>query len=132
MSKARKKNTSKSKPSKPYPKFPLTAHNHGQWCKKIRGKIHFFGVWKDPATAVNKYHAAAGDLHAGRQPRPTLSQDAVTVKNVCNHYLTYQSRKVDAQEIGPRWLEDCRRVISVNGGTKVSHLAGGLKVYHCN
>ncbi len=23
-------------------------------------------------------------------------------------------------------------IYSVNGGTKVSHLAGGLKVYHCN
>ena len=99
------------KPLKPYPSFPLTPHNNGQWCKKIRGKVHFFGVWEDPITALSKYHAAAGDLHAGRQPRPTLSQEAVTVKDVCNHYLTYQLRKVDAREIGARWLEDCRRVI---------------------
>jgi len=28
------------KPNKPYPEFPLTAHPVGQWCKKIRGKIH--------------------------------------------------------------------------------------------
>ena len=29
--------TERKRPSKPYPNFPLTAHNNGQWCKKIRG-----------------------------------------------------------------------------------------------
>ena len=32
------------------------------------------------------------------------------VKDVCNEYLTHHFRKVEAGEIGPRWLEDCRRV----------------------
>ena len=32
-----------AKPKKSYPSFPLTAHNNGQWCKKIRGKIHLLG-----------------------------------------------------------------------------------------
>ncbi|HUT01440.1 MAG TPA: tyrosine-type recombinase/integrase [Thermoguttaceae bacterium] len=101
----------REKPAKPYPSFPLTAHNNGQWCKKIRGRIHFFGVWEDPQTALDSYFRQAADLHAGRQPRPsTLSADALTVKDVCNEYLTHQFRKVEAGEIGPRWLEDCRRV----------------------
>ena len=37
-----------NKPAKPYPEFPLTAHPAGYWCKKIRGKIHYFGPWDDP------------------------------------------------------------------------------------
>src|SRR6266568_4740776 len=37
--------TKPAKPSKPYPAFPLTAHPAGYWCKKIRGKIHYFGRW---------------------------------------------------------------------------------------
>jgi hypothetical protein len=45
----------KTKPSKPCPSFPLTAHNDGQWCKKTRGKVHFFDVWADPQAALDKY-----------------------------------------------------------------------------
>jgi hypothetical protein len=32
-----------SKPAKPYPEHPLTAHPAGYGSKKIRGKIHDFG-----------------------------------------------------------------------------------------
>ena len=39
------KPTRKTKPNKPYPDFPLGAASNGQWCKKIHGKIHYFGVW---------------------------------------------------------------------------------------
>jgi hypothetical protein len=42
----------RKQPRKPYPTFPLTAHPNGQWCKKIRGKVHFFGVWGDPETPL--------------------------------------------------------------------------------
>ena len=100
------------KPRKPYPSFPLTAHNNGQWCKKIRGKVHFFGVWADPQAALNTYLRLAADLHAGRQPQQTtLAGEGLTVKDICNHYLTHQQHKVDAKEIGPRWLEDCRSTL---------------------
>ena len=100
-----------TKPKKPYPSFPLTAHNNGQWCKKIRGKIHFFGVWDDPQAALNSYLQVAEDLHAGRQPSTSsLSSDDLTVKNVCNHFLTYQLQKVENTEITSRCFEDYRRI----------------------
>jgi integrase len=116
------------KPAKPYPSFPLTPHNNGQWCKKIRDKVHFFGVWEDPDAALQNYLRVAEDLHAGRQPRATtLSEDGVTVKEVCNHYLTFQAQKVGVGDISPRWFEDCRRVVesfarSVGPGRLVSDL----------
>ncbi|MCX5670383.1 MAG: tyrosine-type recombinase/integrase [Planctomycetota bacterium] len=115
------------KPAKPSSSFPLTPHNNGQWCKKIRGKVHFFGVWEDPQAAHNNYLLVAADLHAGRQPRPTVSAGGASVKQVCNHYLTFQAQKLDVGEIAPRWFEDCRRVAesfarSVGPGRLVSDL----------
>ncbi len=117
----------RQKPAKPSPSFPLTPHNNGQWCKKIRGKVYFFGVWEDPDAALQRYLRAAAELHAGRQPRPTISAEGVTVKQVCNHYLTFQIQKLDAGDISPRWFEDCRRVVesfarSVGPGRLVSDL----------
>ena len=104
------KHKNPKKPSKPSKSFPLTAHNNGQWCKKIRGKIHFFGIWENSRAALDNYLRAAADLHAGRQPRQSsLSGNEITVKDVCNNYLTYQQNRVDTREITPQWFDDCRR-----------------------
>ncbi len=54
----------KTKPNSPIPLCPLTAHHHGRWCKKIRGKVRFFGIWADPKAAREEYNRQAGDLHA--------------------------------------------------------------------
>src|SRR5664279_680718 len=95
------------KPSKPYQTFPLTAHNNGQWCKKIRGKIHFFGVWENSQAALDAYLKVATDLHAGRKPNPSsLVQEGLTVKEVSNLYLTYQMQRAETQEISTRWFHD--------------------------
>ena len=40
-----------SKVKKTRPDFPLTLHPSGRWCKKTRGKIHYFG--HDPLEAEN-------------------------------------------------------------------------------
>src|SRR4051794_19763554 len=93
-----------AKPSKPYPEFPLTAHPAGYWCKKIRGKIHYFGPWDDPDGARNKYLEQKDALHAGRKPRPDT--EVLTVKELCNHFLNTKQALVDAGELSPRtWAE---------------------------
>lgn len=100
----------RSKPKKPHPKFPLTAHRNGQWCKKIRGKIHFFGVWSDPDAALDNYHRNAAALHAG-QSIVVAREDEFTLKELGNEYLAYQMERVNGGQIGLRWFEDCRRVV---------------------
>lgn len=50
-------NKTSNKPVKPAPDFPLFAHQNGQWAKKIKGKIHYFGLWDDPQEALEQYLA---------------------------------------------------------------------------
>lgn len=107
------------KPTKPYPSFPLTVHNNGQWCKKIRGKIHFFGVWEDPDAALDAYLRVANGLHAGRKPRmSTISGDGLSVKVAANEYLTHQHRRAEVggdQRAVVRRLPDHRRRFRLRG-----------------
>src|SRR5262245_45911286 len=93
-----------SKPAKPYAEFPLTAHPAGYWCKKIRGKTHYFGPWADPDAALAKYLAQKDALHAGRTPRPDPA--ALTVKYVANDFLNAKRQAVEAGELSPRTWAD--------------------------
>ena len=106
-----------AKPSKPYPDFPLTPHPAGYWCKKIRGKVYYFGPWDDPDGALKKYLEQRDDLHAGRKPRP--DPEGVTVKDVCNAFLNAKQAAVDNGEITLRtWLDykdACQHVIAAFG-----------------
>jgi len=93
-----------AKPAKPSPDFPNTAHPAGVWCKKIRGKLHYFGPWDDPDGALTKYLKEKDDLHAGRTPREDTG--AATIKEVCNHFLNAKTTMMDAGELLPRtWRE---------------------------
>jgi len=74
----------RKKPVKPRATFPLSAHLNGQWCKKIRGTVLFFGVWSNPdAARANDLPklacAGVGDLdviqnHGGREFGHTVIQ----------------------------------------------------------
>jgi integrase len=86
-----------AKPSKPYPEFPLTPHPSGVWCKKIRGKLHYFGKWDNPDAALQAYLDQKDALHAGRTPRP--DPEALTVKDLANAFLNAKQALVDTGEL---------------------------------
>jgi hypothetical protein len=41
--------------AKPYPGFPLARHPNGQWCKKIKGRLHHFGLLADWQDALDLF-----------------------------------------------------------------------------
>ncbi|MEZ6133078.1 MAG: hypothetical protein R3C59_30780, partial [Planctomycetaceae bacterium] len=100
-----------SKPEKPHPDFPLIAHNNGQWCKKIRGKVHFFGVWAEADQALWNYCEVRDDLQAGRQPQTTSSQPSL--KDACNACLTRAKQREKAGEISPRTFQDYHETVRI-------------------
>ncbi len=54
------------KPKKPHKNFPLTPHPSGNWCKKVNGRIYYFGHHADEA--LLRWLAEKDDLLAGRTP----------------------------------------------------------------
>jgi hypothetical protein len=97
-----------TKPPKPTPDFPLFAHPNGSWAKKIRGKCHYFGPWADPDAALAKYNREKDALHSGRKPHEDT--DALTVKQMVNHFLNAKAELRDVGELSPRTWDDYKAV----------------------
>jgi integrase len=93
--------TRTERPAKPYPEFPLYSHKSGRWAKKIRGRTHYFGPWRDPHGALRRYLSEKDDLEAGRQPQrvgPGVS-DALTVEQMVFRFLDAKKLKVLSGEM---------------------------------
>ena len=63
-------------------KFPLTLHPTGQYCKKIKGKLYYFGA--DKERALERYLHQAADFHSGRGPNLSYVNYKITLKSMCN------------------------------------------------
>ena len=79
-------------------KFPLTLHTTGQYCKKVKGKMYYFG--SDRKEALQRYLDQATCLHGHQenvQPKPT--EDHMALKQLCDMYLKYQYSKLQANDL---------------------------------
>ena len=84
-------------------KFPLTLHPTGQYCKKIKGKLYYFGA--DKQQALQRYLEQATYLHSGKMTKPT-SVNNMSLKILCNLYLDHQESRSAIGEIKPRQVYD--------------------------
>jgi integrase len=103
---------------KPYKSFPLTAHRNGQFVKKIRGKLYYFGSVKDPDAALSRYHEHCAGLHSGRISE--VRRDAgITVGELANRFLAAAEARRDAGELSQRtfvdYYRDCERLVGFFG-----------------
>src|SRR5262245_3322999 len=125
------KPTKNDRPKKPYPDFPLFPHSTGRWCKKIRGKLHYFGYWRGNLEApwqqaLAKYQEQRDDLMAGITPRDL--GDGLTVRELANRFMSVKRNLLDTGELSPRTFQDyfgvCALLVKQFGKTRlVSDLA---------
>jgi integrase len=99
------------KPKKPYAEFPLTAHPHGTWCKKIKGKLYHFGKWADWKAAKAKYDEEVHHIQAGRVPVKTVVENTTvevgitgeyTVGDLCSRFMLAKLSRLDSKELAER------------------------------
>lgn len=110
------------------PRFPLWLHTpSGQWCKKVRRKVYYFG--RDQDEALKRYLAVRDDLEAGRPLRDwdSSSTVALTLLDLCNHFAAHKKHQRAVGELSERslvdYLDTCARLLSHYGkGVIVSQL----------
>ena len=95
------------KPSKPSEDYPLTPHRNGQFCKKIKGKIHYFGT--DPDKALTKYLAEKDYLQAGQAP----PQEFTTLGEILDAFMGAKTVAFETGEINARTLKEYEAVCDI-------------------
>lgn len=105
-----------SKPAKP--KFPLTPHPTGRWCKKIGGRLYYFGPIRgdeDGLAAVSRLERELPYLLKGEVPPPVDAGDYVSVMDLCNEFLSAKKQSMDDGELSPhsyaKYYETCELLI---------------------
>jgi len=86
-------------------KFPLTLHKTGQYCKKIHGKLYYFGNKKQEA--LLRYKRNASDLYfCSPVSFDVHKNDNITLKDLCNTYLSQQLSRLEAGDLSTQYYAD--------------------------
>jgi integrase len=76
----------------------FTQHSSGQFCKKVNGRIIYFGT--DLTEAFARWEREKADLLAGRSPRPEAG-GVISVLHVVNAFLEHKEQTVQSGELSP-------------------------------
>ncbi len=85
-------------------KFPLTLHKTGQFCKKIRGRLYYFGKYKQKALEL--YLEQTSYLHLDKTNGVKNKGKDISLKTLSNLYLDYQHHQAQSGEITWRHVYD--------------------------
>lgn len=97
------------KTEKPYAEFPLQRHSSGQWCKKIFGKLYYFGsgTWQEALERFQKEHDS---IRLGKRIIETP-----TVGDLVNQFLEAKKSAQESGELATRTFNDyhaiCERLV---------------------
>jgi len=100
---------------KPYAEFPLQRHASGQWCKKIAGKLYYFGsgTWQE---ALAKFQREHDSIRLGARIVETP-----TMHDLVERFLDHKRAAMDSGELSIRMWNDyyatCRRILEHFGKT---------------
>lgn len=102
--------------------FPLWVHPSGRWCKKIKGRFHYFGRVSDDThgeKALAEWLRVRDDLLAGRTAPPP---GGLELRDVCNAFIASKERAVTAGELRPCSFGEyhglCAQMIGFFGGRR--------------
>jgi len=79
------------------PDFPLTVHPAGQWSRRIKGKVRYFGALGDPDRALKLWLTEKDYLLAGVEP-PTCAE-GMTVGELLTAHLKDVDKRIEAGEL---------------------------------
>ena len=107
------------KTTKPPVKFPLFLHRTGQWAKKVRGRMYYFGTDKDKALA--KWTHDREYLEKGL-PVPAAGVVGCSLRDLANNFLNAKKALLETGELSPRtwrdYYETCERMLDTLGKTR--------------
>jgi integrase len=107
------------RPNKPYPDFPLGATSTGYWQKRIGGKLHYFGKWAkrdELGQLVRLPNDGAPEAlrlyneHVNGKPDAT---GGLTVRDLCNHFLTSKDNLLKSKELAQRTFEEYEQIAKI-------------------
>lgn len=88
-------------------KLPLYQHKNGQWCKRIKGKLYYFG--KDLPKALALYEKSRESIAAG-YGKITESAD-YALHELADQYYSHKKQQMESGEITNRHLEDIKETL---------------------
>lgn len=98
----------RKKPEKPHKQFPLFPHQNGQWAKKIKGRLRYFGPWENPEAALDKYLLQKEELQAGKDP----IDPGLKLWELGELFLQAKRALVETGELSPRTWQSYQATVA--------------------